>query len=68
MHLTWDEIQAKAISFSKRWKDARKEEAQAQSFETDFLLVGRNPMFEEWAFIGFIVNLPTKGKKEAYGN
>jgi hypothetical protein len=37
--LTWDEIQANAITFSKRWKDAHNEEAQAQSFETSLLHV-----------------------------
>ncbi len=37
--LTWDEIQANAITFSKRWKDAHNEEAQAQTFEVDFLRV-----------------------------
>jgi len=39
MKLSWDEIQANAITFSKRWKDARNEEAEAQSFVTDFLRV-----------------------------
>jgi hypothetical protein len=39
MKLLWDEIQANAIAFSKRWKDARNEEAQAQSFVADFLRV-----------------------------
>ena len=37
MRLTWDEIQSSATAFSKRWKD--NEEAQAQSFLTDFLRV-----------------------------
>ncbi len=37
--LTWDNIQANAIAFSKRWKEGHKEEAQAQSFVTDFLHV-----------------------------
>ena len=37
--LTWDEIQSNAVVFSKRWKDARNEEAQAQSFETALLQV-----------------------------
>ena len=39
MRLPWDEIQSNAVSFSERWKDARNEEAQAQSFLTDFLRV-----------------------------
>ena len=37
--LVWDSIQANAVAFSKRWKDVRNEEAQAQSFQTDFLRV-----------------------------
>jgi len=39
MPLTWDEIQANATAFSKRWKDAANEEAQAQSFIAAFLRV-----------------------------
>lgn len=39
MSLSWDIIQANAIAFSKRWKDARNEEAEAQAFEMDFLRV-----------------------------
>jgi len=37
MRLPWDSIQSNATAFSKRWKDAKSEEAQAQSFLTDFL-------------------------------
>lgn len=37
MRLTWDEIQSNAVRFSKRWKDAYNEEAQAQPFQLDFL-------------------------------
>jgi len=39
MRLTWEVIQANAIAFSKRWKNAGNEEAQAQNFVTDFLRV-----------------------------
>ena len=39
MTLTWDEIQVNAISFAKRWKDAKREEALAQTFEKEFLSV-----------------------------
>ena len=39
MALSWDEIQGKALSFSKKWKDAKNEEAQAQSFELDFFKI-----------------------------
>ncbi|MCL2766156.1 MAG: hypothetical protein FWD21_00550, partial [Peptococcaceae bacterium] len=37
--LSWDSIQANAVVFSKRWKDGKNEEAEAQSFTTDFLHV-----------------------------
>jgi len=39
VRLTWDNIQSNAVAFSKRWKDAKNEEAQAQSFLVDFLRV-----------------------------
>ena len=39
MPLSWDTIQASAISFSKRWKDAKNEEAEAQGFEIEFLRI-----------------------------
>ena len=39
MYLSWESIQANAISFAKRWEDATSEEAQAQSFTIDFLRV-----------------------------
>ncbi|MCL2386659.1 MAG: hypothetical protein FWC89_03815 [Defluviitaleaceae bacterium] len=39
MRFTWEEIQSNAVAFSKRWKDAKNEEAQAQSFLIDFLRV-----------------------------
>lgn len=39
MALTWDEIQANAVTFAKRWKDAKREEALAQTFEKEFLAV-----------------------------
>jgi len=37
--LTWDEIQANAVAFSKKWKDAKNEDAEAQGFLIDFLRV-----------------------------
>ena len=37
--LTWDNIQANAVAFSKRWKDGHNEEAESQSFIADFLRV-----------------------------
>lgn len=39
MKLSWEEIQGNAIAFSKKWKDAYNEEAEAQAFELDFLRV-----------------------------
>ena len=39
MQLTWDEIQANALAFSKKWQDAKSEEAEAQGFLIDFLRV-----------------------------
>lgn len=39
MPLTWEAIQANAVTFSKRWKDGYNEEAQAQSFLMDFFKV-----------------------------
>ncbi len=39
MTLSWDEIQTNAVKFAKRWQDAHNEEAQAQTFETEFLRV-----------------------------
>jgi hypothetical protein len=37
--LPWKQIQSNAIAFSKKWKDAWNEEAQAQAFELDFFRV-----------------------------
>lgn len=39
MALKWDEIQANAVAFSKRWQNATREEALAQTFEKEFLAV-----------------------------
>lgn len=39
MTLTWEQIQANAITFSKRWQNAKREEALAQTFEKEFLAV-----------------------------
>jgi hypothetical protein len=39
MLLTWDMMQAKALAFSKRWKDGSDEKSEAQSFVRDFLQV-----------------------------
>ena len=37
--LTWDEIRDNALRFKKRWQGASNEEAQAQSFQIEFLRV-----------------------------
>jgi len=39
MALSWEEIQARAITFSKKWETAHREEAEAQSFQRDFFKV-----------------------------
>jgi len=39
MQLAWDEIQANAVAFSKRWQKAKNEETEAQGFQLDFLRV-----------------------------
>lgn len=39
MRLSWNEIQHRAVQFSKNWKNARDEKAQAQLFLNDFFHV-----------------------------
>ena len=39
MALSWEEIQARAVAFSKKWEAAHREEAEAQSFQRDFFKV-----------------------------
>ena len=39
MQLSWDQIQANALNFSKRWKDSWDEKSEAQSFVRGFLAV-----------------------------
>jgi len=39
MSLTWDEIQTRALAFSKRWKGGQFEQAEGQSFIRDLLYV-----------------------------
>lgn len=64
MQLTWDEIQARAIAFSKRWKDAHNEEAQAQSFETELLRVFG--VTDPAAVGDFEYKVPLSGGKTGY--
>ncbi|MCL2021816.1 MAG: class I SAM-dependent DNA methyltransferase [Betaproteobacteria bacterium] len=39
MQLSWEMIQANALSFSRRWKDGHDEKSEGQSFVRDFLAV-----------------------------
>ncbi|MCL2823583.1 MAG: N-6 DNA methylase [Polyangiaceae bacterium] len=39
MPISWDDIRANAIAFSRRWRDACNEDAQAQNFVADLLQV-----------------------------
>jgi len=39
MQLSWEEIQNRALVFSKRWKDGKLEQSEGQSFIRDFLYV-----------------------------
>ena len=39
MALSWNEIKERAVSFSKKWADASREEADAQPFLVDFFFV-----------------------------
>ena len=39
MHLSWNEIKTRAVSFSKKWEDESSERAEAQSFWNDFFAV-----------------------------
>lgn len=39
MTLSWEHIQARAFAFAKKWKEATREEADAQNFEREFLQV-----------------------------
>ncbi len=36
MNLSWNEIEAKAMAFTKKWKDAKDEFSESQSFLNDF--------------------------------
>lgn len=64
MQLAWDEIQVNAVAFSKRWKDAKNEEAQAQSFELDFLRVFG--VTDPEAVGDFEYKVPLSGSKTGY--
>lgn len=39
MQLNWMEIKSRALQFSKRWKDAKDEKSEAQSFLNDFFQI-----------------------------
>ena len=62
--LTWDNIQSNAVAFSKRWKDGKNEEAEAQSFTSDFMHVFG---VDDPAAIGdFEYKVPLSGNKTGY--
>ncbi|GHV49652.1 methylase [Synergistales bacterium] len=64
MQLSWDEIQANAIAFSKKWKGARNEESEAQAFELEFLRVfGVDDPMSAGAFE---YKVPLTGSKTGY--
>jgi len=64
MQLTWDEIQANAVAFSKKWQAAKSEEAEAQGFLIDFLRVFG---VEEPMQVGdFEYKVPLTGGKMGY--
>ena len=64
MQLAWDEIQANAVTFSKKWQNAKNEEAEAQGFQIDFLRVfGVN---EPMAVGSFEYKIPLPGGKTGY--
>ena len=51
MPLPWEQIQANAVTFSKRWKDGWDEKSEAQSFVRDFMRVfGVDDAAAVWRF------------------
>jgi len=64
MPLSWDEIQANAVAFSKKWKDASNEEAEAQGFEIEFLRVFGVP--EPMTVGNFEYKVPLSAGKMGY--
>ena len=64
MPLSWEAIQANAISFSKKWKDAKSEESEAQGFLIDLLRVFG---IDEPMDVGsFEYKVPLTGNKTGY--
>ncbi len=37
MPLSWNEIKSRAVTFSKKWEDTKREEADAKEFLVEFL-------------------------------
>jgi len=64
MPLSWDSIQSNAVAFSKRWKDGRNEEAEAQPFTVDFLHVFG--VADPVAVGDFEYKVPLSGNKTGY--
>jgi len=62
--LSWENIQLNAVSFAKRWKDAKSEKSQAQSFLSNFLRVFG--VADPAAIGDFEFKLPLAGNKTGY--
>ena len=63
MPLSWEEITANAIAFSNRWKDARSEKSEAQSFVSAFLRVFG---IEDPAAVGRFENPAKRGSNDGW--
>ncbi len=37
MPISWNEIKSRAVTFSKKWEDTKREEADAKEFLVEFL-------------------------------
>lgn len=65
MTLSWNDITARALGFSKKWKDTTGESSEAQSFLNDFFNVfgvdrKRVATFEtkvQWVNIGTVTSI-----------
>ncbi|MCY4610892.1 MAG: hypothetical protein OXC38_04240 [Gammaproteobacteria bacterium] len=49
MHLSWNEMRARAAAFAEEWKDARYEKGETQSFYNEFFEVfGIRRLIARW--------------------
>lgn len=62
--LSWEEMQARAIKFSSAWKEAKKEEAEAQPFTLDFIRIFG--IADPLAVGEFEVKVPLEGERTGY--